>query len=110
MEINVKTISGITVVDLEGRLDTVTASEVEKKILPLLAPENKKLILDCAKLAYISSSGLRLILMIFKKAKSLNGNMVLCNMIPSIKEVFNICGFANLLTITEDLVTAVNKI
>ncbi|MFH1213308.1 MAG: STAS domain-containing protein [Candidatus Neomarinimicrobiota bacterium] len=110
MEIVTKKSNDVLVVAISGRLDTITAPEFEKNILALVTPENKKIVLDCADLSYISSSGLRVILMTLKKVKANNGNLIICSLQESIKEVFNICGFSSLLTITTDCTSALGKI
>jgi len=110
MEITTKKSNDVLVVGIGGRLDTITAPEFEKNIMELISPENKKIVLDCAKLSYISSSGLRVILMTLKKVKANGGNLVICSLQESIKEVFNICGFTSLLTIMPDCASALGKI
>ena len=52
----------------DGRLDTAAAPEADKATLPLLESEGHDIILDCSKLEYISSSGLRIFLNVLKKA------------------------------------------
>jgi len=110
MEITTKKSNDVLVVGIGGRLDTITAPEFEKSIMELISPENKKIVLDCANLSYISSSGLRVILMTLKKVKANGGNLIICSLQESIKEVFNICGFTSLLTITPDCASALGKI
>ena len=83
-------------ISIEGRLDTNTSPELEKELDNL--DEIKKLIFDFEKLEYISSSGLRLILICQKKMNN-QGNMIIKNVNDSIKEIFEITGFSNILTI-----------
>lgn len=82
---------------LTGRLDTSTAPELETEISELLATENA-ITLDMEKLEYISSAGLRVIL---KTQKSLSGKggLKLINVPTEVKEVFDITGFSDFLTI-----------
>lgn len=82
---------------LEGRLDTTTAPELEKEVENSLSSV-KDLIFDFAKLEYISSAGLRVIL---KAQKIMNqqGSMRLVNVSDEIMEVFDITGFVDILTI-----------
>ncbi len=85
------------VVSLVGRLDTVTAPELEKE-LDQLYPEISELVLDMDQSDYVSSAGLRVIL---KAQKTMNqkGSMVLTNVQDSIMEIFEITGFIDFLTI-----------
>ena len=82
-------------VTLDGRLDTVTAPELEA----FLADKyngTKALVLDCAKLAYVSSAGLRVLLGAQKKMK---GAMKLTGVCELVMEVFEMTGFADILVI-----------
>ncbi|MDD6845153.1 MAG: STAS domain-containing protein [Clostridia bacterium] len=91
-----KSLSGTELtIMLEGRLDTMTAPELEKEL-----KENYDsitgLVLDFKDLEYISSAGLRVLL---SAHKALNGKLVVKNVIDTVMEVFEITGFADILTI-----------
>ena len=82
---------------LEGRLDTVTAPELEKELKSL--PEEKlALVLDFEKLSYISSAGLR-VLLSTQKARNSLGGMTLIHVNETIMEIFEVTGFSDILTI-----------
>ena len=89
-----KTNTDLTV-SLDGRLDTVTAPELESFLAENYDGKGT-LILDFAKLAYISSAGLRVLLSAQKKAKN---SMKLTNVCELIMEVFEMTGFADILVI-----------
>ena len=95
MKINFNTDNGDLNVALEGRLDTTTAPEFESF---LAQNYNGKcaLLIDCEKLAYISSAGLRVLLSAQKKAK---GSMKLTHVCELVMEVFEMTGFADILVI-----------
>lgn len=80
-----------------GRLDTVTAPQLESAVKELLE-DAEELILDFAGLQYISSSGLR-VLLSAQKAISGKGTMKVINVNETIMEVFDITGFSDILTI-----------
>lgn len=82
---------------LEGRLDTITSPNLECKINDA-TPDATKLILDFAKLDYISSAGLR-VLLGAAQAMDGKGDMVVRNLNPSVREVFDLTGFSNLFNI-----------
>lgn len=84
-------------VTLEGRLDTVTAPSLEEELKGSL-DGIKKLVLDFQALEYISSAGLRVLLMA-QKTMNKQGSMVIRNVNETIAEVFEITGFADMLTI-----------
>ena len=83
-------------VTISGRLDSVTAPEVENELKDIKGIEN--LIIDFKNLDYISSAGLRILLMLEKKM-SKQGNMVVKNPNEAIIEIFDVTGFSNILTI-----------
>ena len=80
-----------------GRLDTTTAPELEATIDSCVAGI-KELVLDCSELEYVSSAGLRVILKA-QKLMNAQGAMKLTNVNETIMEVFDITGFADILTI-----------
>ena len=90
---------GKYVVALEGELDTAHAIEVEQAMQPLHEVSGKEIILDCTKLEYIASSGLRILLGLLKSAKANGNKVVLKNLNDEIKEVFKMTGFIDLFDI-----------
>ena len=82
---------------LEGRLDTVTSPELEKELNSSMDAADS-LTLDFTKLDYISSAGLR-VLLSAHKAMSKKGGMIITNVNEIVKEVFDVTGFADILTI-----------
>lgn len=86
-----------TIFALVGRLDTVTAPELETEIFDVL-PTVSSLTLDLEKLEYISSAGLRVILKT-QKAMADKAKLKLINVSEAVKEVFDITGFSDFLTI-----------
>ena len=85
------------VVALEGRLDTVTAPELEKELADCLEGKTE-LVMDFAKLEYISSAGLRVLLSAHKKL-SKTGSFKITNVNETIMEIFEVSGFSDILTI-----------
>lgn len=84
-------------ISLEGRLDTTTAPILESEIHALPAEINE-LVLDFEKLEYISSAGLRVLLMA-QKTMNQQGKMTIHNVDDAIREVFDITGFSDILTV-----------
>ena len=82
---------------LAGRLDTLTAPELETEISAML-PSVQALTLDMEKLDYISSAGLRVILKTQKTLEKKSG-LKLIHVPEAVKEVFDITGFSDFLTI-----------
>lgn len=84
---------------VSGRLDTPAAVKAQQEIVPLLENADKEITLDCTKLDYISSSGLRLFLTIRKEAAAKGGKVIIENINDEIKKVFMMTGFFNLFDI-----------
>lgn len=97
MEI-VKTIeNGCLTIALEGRLDTMTAPDLEA-VIEKESPNASSLVLDLAKLEYISSTGLRIVLKAHKLMKA-KGGMTVINTNESVMEIFDITNFTSILNI-----------
>ena len=97
MTIKIKTEGENTTLYLDGRLDTVTAPELEKAV-DGIPDGTKDLVFDMTGLEYISSAGLRVILKA-QKAMNAKGSMKITGANDSIMEVFDITGFLDILTI-----------
>lgn len=88
-----------TVVQLQGKVDATSAPAVEQALIGVIEKGEKKLVLDCAALDFISSAGLRSLLLAVKKMKAAGGTISLAALQPHVKEVFDISGFSSLFTI-----------
>lgn len=99
-----------TVVETQGHLDGSGALELEKHCLPLLGVQTARIVLDFAKLEYISSAGLRCLLVLAKKAKSVNGAIAVCNPAPMVREVMEVSGFDKLLRLTDSREAALTAV
>jgi anti-sigma B factor antagonist len=97
MTIEIKRNAEETIIELVGRLDTTTAPALDKTINSDIEG-TKNLVLDFKKLEYISSAGLRVLLGAQKKMQKI-GTMKLINVREEVMEVFEMTGFADILTI-----------
>ena len=97
MTIEIKKNAEATIIEVAGRLDTMTASSLDKAINEDIG-EVKNLVLDLKNLEYISSAGLRVILGAQKKMQKI-GSMKVTNVCEEIMEVFEMTGFADILVI-----------
>ena len=88
-----------TAVTIEGRMDTAAAPEFEQALEPVWAMEHPQLLLDCRKLEYISSSGLRIFLKLKKSVDTKGGQVTLSALQPTVREVFEMTGFAKMFQI-----------
>ncbi len=99
MNTNITEKDGEYTVFLEGELDTAHALEVEQAMQPLHELSGKNITIDCSKLEYIASSGLRILLGLLKSAKGNGNKVVLKDLNDEIKEVFKMTGFIDLFDI-----------
>ncbi len=98
LNITKKLEDGVLDVALDGRLDTNTAPDFQKEIEPMLG-DISKLTLDCEKLDYISSAGLRVLLTFEQILEEQDKTMELRNVNDIIHDVFDVTGFLEIMTI-----------
>jgi len=96
----------VLVVKISGRLDAVTAPEYESKVALLVAGASR-VVVDFQELEYVSSAGLRALLMAGKPLKATGGQMRFANVNGSVKEVFHITGFTSIFPIDASLAESV---
>lgn len=94
--------SGTTVLMPRGRVDSVTCKPFEQALMGALEAGERRVIVDFAELDYISSAGLRVLLMGAKRQKAAGGRLFLCGMRDHIREVFDVSGFSSILEIRKD--------
>ena len=99
MDIIINNELGKTLVVLKGRIDTTNADQFQQDIAPLTEGEHPDIEIDCSEMTYTSSQGLRIFLLLQKSVNARGGKMVLRKMNPQVKEVFDITGFSNIITI-----------
>jgi anti-sigma B factor antagonist len=109
MNVRESVVNGVTVLEIEGRIDSVTAPDFEARLNAALDTAHR-LVLDLKELLYISSAGFRVLYRAVTQAQQKDGKLVLCELSATVNELFAIAGFNRLLTITasrEEGVTAV---
>lgn len=84
---------------INGRVDTINAAELEKQINPFFENSGETLVLDCENMSYISSTGLRVILLTHKKITANGGKFILRNLSVEVRSIFDMTGFSRILTI-----------
>ena len=97
MTIEIKKTTEETIIEIVGRLDTITAPALDKTINEDIG-DTKNLVLDVKGMEYISSAGLRVLLSAQKKMQKI-GSMKLTNVCEDVMEVFEMTGFADILVI-----------
>ena len=99
MKVEITQTDNQVMVTLEGRLDTVTSSEFEKNLTPYFSTEGIQLVLDCNSMEYISSAGLRVVLMTHKNITAKGGQFIIRNLNKEVRSIFDMTGFSRILTI-----------
>lgn len=100
MEIGFETKNKITIVHLRGRLDAETSPGAESQLLPHLSSGGNWLV-DLKDLEFISSAGLRVFLMLAKRARECGTKLTLCSLRPGVRNVFEISGFCTIFSIED---------
>ncbi|MEX2628374.1 MAG: STAS domain-containing protein [Tistlia sp.] len=106
MEIKQENRNGLTVMSLAGKLDTVSSPEVQSALTAALEAADKGVVIDMAEVAYVSSAGLRVMLIGGKTAKAKDKAFRLAGLKPAVAEVFKMSGFDRLLEIRPDVAAA----
>jgi anti-anti-sigma factor len=101
MEITTRTEQDVTVVVLVGHLDSNTSPEAQAALDAILAGGVAKVVIDFRALDYISSAGLRVLLGTAKRLKQESGALRLFGLNETVREVFEISGFATILTVVD---------
>jgi anti-anti-sigma factor len=102
MELETKHLEGILIGRLKGRLDASTSDGIQKSLLKSIDEGQTRLALDLADLEYISSAGLRVLLMTHKKVTQVKGELIIFGLKDYIHEIFEIAGFTSILTLAEN--------
>ena len=101
MEISVTESGDVRILSFQGNLDTNTSPQAEKEINGLIEAGAQKLLVNFEKLDYISSAGLRILLATAKKLKASQGDLKICCLNETVQEVFDISGFATILSVSK---------
>ncbi len=102
MEVIQSVVQDVNVVRLSGDLDGNTAPGVQSQILPL-ANTNAKMILDMSGVSFMSSAGLRMLLVMYRTINSQSGKVVLVGLSEEIRDTMSMTGFLDFFTYLETL-------
>jgi len=91
-------IDNITVVELDGELDSNTAALVQDQLMTA-ASQTGKILLDMSKVTYMSSAGLRLLLLLYRQIREQVGNIAIVGLTEEVKDVMSITGFLDFFAI-----------
>lgn len=98
MEINLSKSDAVQIAAIRGRIDANNSKELEVALTQTIEAGNQKILIDLSGLDYISSSGLRVFLLVAKMLEK-NGMIAICSMQPQVEQIFTISGFNNIFKI-----------
>jgi anti-anti-sigma factor len=110
MDIYLTQEDSIQVLNVDGRLDATSVANFDAEWKKLLDEGTEKLVVNFSNLEYISSAGLRGVLMLAKTAKMKKTNLVFAGMQHMVADMFRISGFASILQTTANVSEAVQKL
>lgn len=102
MDVSIGREDGVVWVAVTGRVDGETAGECHETVMASLEETDRFLVFDATGMSYISSAGLRVILMLVKHFNASGGKMVLCGLSPEVSEVFSVIGFDQVMEVAGD--------
>lgn len=110
MNIIEETKNDIVILKIEGRLDATTSSQIESKVAAITETGKNKLIFNLQNMDYLSSAGMRVLLAVTKKLKSLNGKFIVCCVNDDVLEIIKMAGFNQILHIVSSEDKALQEI
>lgn len=110
MTMTIENQGDLAVVALTGRLDSTNAAETEARILAQIESGHPRIVVDASGLDYLSSAGLRVFLVVAKRVKAAGGGLALHSLTDHVREVFEISGFVNVLTVCASREEALGRV
>ena len=101
MDVTIERQDGVLSVRVVGRIDSSNAYEFERALKTVIADNARAVLMDFEKLSYISSAGLRIVLLTAKSLRMQDARFALCSLSNQIQEVFEISGFDTIITIRQ---------
>jgi anti-sigma B factor antagonist len=99
----------IVVLEVKGEVDAYTAQILDKILIDLLDQGKVRIVMDVSEMKFISSAGIRAILYAHKEAVQLGGEVRLAEPTDQTRRIFEIAGFMELLTVTDELQESINN-
>ncbi|GAB4024237.1 STAS domain-containing protein [Spirosoma koreense] len=109
MNVTSSTVEGITVVEATGNIDSKTAPEFERTAVAAIQGQSK-VIIDLTKVEFLSSAGLRVLLMIYRQVKAKSGNVVLVGTSEEIQDIMSNTGFLSFFIMADTLKEGLNTL
>lgn len=102
MEVQTRNSDNITILEVSGEIDGGTAPVLQEKVMGVMQP-GCKLLLDMSKVDFMSSAGLRVMLMLYRQISSNNGQCLLYGLSEPLRDTMEATGFLKFFTLSDDL-------
>jgi anti-sigma B factor antagonist len=99
----------VSILHLGGFIAAHTARDFERGIQAEVDAGRYRLVVDCAKLTYISSAGLGVFMGFVEETRQHGGDIKICGLVPNVRQVFDLLGFASIFDVREDVPSAVRR-
>lgn len=109
MNVEISTNENVVIITIEGSIDSKTAGGLQAQIMEKVLETNHAL-LNLSKVDFVSSAGLRVLLMVYRQIKSKNGKVILVGVSDEIKDVMSMTGFISFFRITDTIESALNSL
>ncbi len=100
---------GLSIITLEGFVDAHTAPQFESTVQTEIEAGRTRIIVDCARLNYISSAGLGVFMSFIEEVRELGGDIKICGLVPKVRHTFDILGFQDIFEMLDDLSSAMQR-
>jgi anti-sigma B factor antagonist len=109
MNVSITEKGEVQVVEIEGSIDSKTAADLQQSVMDVVSKASH-VILDLSKVSFVSSAGLRVLLMVYRQLKTKDGKVLLVGVSEEIKEIMFMTGFNNFFEIYQTVDEGLRKI
>jgi anti-anti-sigma factor len=107
MPIHFENRGSVVLIQLSGRIDSASAPEFEQVVIARFDEGASRVVFDFSQLAFMSSAGLRVVLVAGKRARAARGALAFAGLSPNVREVFEMSGFLKLFEVRDTLDEAI---
>jgi anti-sigma B factor antagonist len=102
MDVAIRELGSVLVIELDGQLDGTTSPAVQEQITAVLQPDSR-IVLDLSRVTYMSSAGLRVLLVLARQLEATGSRLVLVGLVEEVRDTMAITGFLGFFTAYENL-------
>ncbi len=109
MSIDIEEYGSVAVIGISGKLNATTTAEVQERVL-VVAEKTPFVLLDMSRVTYLSSAGLRMLLLLYRQVREHSGALALTGLSEDVRDIMSITGFLDLFTIYDDRSQALEQL